>query len=152
VLELNKEASQFIRSNADMIASEILNAQYGIQKKSKTGHNEAQIEYALKGIKYHIGYLAESISYSKPELFYQYLKWAKTLFASIEVPDRDLAVTLSVTANTLDRVMPENIKNIPEIYLKGGLEFLNDTSIELPYLIDEEKTSVAHAGNTWVIS
>lgn len=86
----------------------------------------------LQDAAYHLAYLSEAIAASAPDLFADYVGWAKVMLEGRGIPGEDLAVNLEVLRDVLRRELPAEAAEVAGRYVEAGLERLPELPAELP--------------------
>lgn len=86
----------------------------------------------LQDAAYHLAYLSEALASSSPDLFADYVAWAKVMLEGRGIPAGDLAGNLEVLRDVLRRELPEELSGLASAYVEAGLERLPRLPAELP--------------------
>lgn len=92
-------------------------------------------EKSLQDAGYHLSYLAEAVSMARPQLFVDYIGWAKIMLARRGVLASDLAFHLECMRDVLTGVLPEDVYSVAAEPLTLAIE-------QLPALPDEIATFI----------
>lgn len=84
----------------------------------------------LQDAGYHLAYLSEALASSSPDLFADYVAWAKVMLEGRGISAEDLAGNLEVLRDVLRRELPEEPDALA--YVEAGLERLPRLPAELP--------------------
>lgn len=86
----------------------------------------------LQDAAYHLTYLSEALAASAPDLFADYVAWAKVMLEGRGIPAEDLAGNLEVLRDVLRRELPEELSGVAAGYVEAGLARLPQLPAELP--------------------
>lgn len=117
-----ESTSQKIKELKNSLPEILLQKQYEIQPELKKKYGERQIQFYLEDTRYHLSYLAESISANEPVLFNEYLAWAKTFFANLPVTDEEIIVNLELLRDTLNDNMPVEMGLMTARFINEGIK------------------------------
>lgn len=113
-----------IRENIDALAAAIA----GASDPGRYGPDGRQ--RCLEDAHFHLRYLASALEAESPEMFLDYVGWAKVLLAKRNVPEEDLLENLRTTA----RVLHEHPGAVA--YLEQAIEQLPSMSDDVPTFLD----------------
>ncbi len=120
-----KEISQWLRSQRQPLAEEIVARQYKLQAERWEPLGEDGRRKSVRDASYHLIYLAEALAAEDVALFNAYLAWVKVLFAGLGFSDDVILTTLACTREVLEERLPDDQKDIVLAYLDTGVEALN---------------------------
>lgn len=86
----------------------------------------------LQDAGYHLSYLAEAMASAAPDLFADYVAWAKVMLEGRGIPAEDLAVNLEVLRDVLRRELSPEAAEEAARYVEAGLKRLPEMPDELP--------------------
>jgi MerR family transcriptional regulator, light-induced transcriptional regulator len=86
----------------------------------------------LQDAGYHLAYLFEAVASSSPDLFADYVAWARIMLEGRGIPCEDLAGNLEVLREVLRRDLPEELARLASGYVDAGLERLPQLPARLP--------------------
>lgn len=134
---LNKEISRTLDSQREAIASAVVKLHCKRQPEIKTRYGEPGDTKCLQDITYHLSYLSDAVATSSPALFAEYIAWAKVLLAGLNIPEKDLMVTLECIRDVLQDLLPDHLRNIPVKYITTTLGQLPQLPTTLPTFFDD---------------
>lgn len=82
----------------------------------------------IEDVTYHLSYLSTAIAMSCPELFADYLAWAKALLAGVGVPMEDVVGSLEALSGVLEEELPPEMGEIIREYVAVGVHELTSAS------------------------
>lgn len=87
----------------------------------------------LQDAAYHLAYLSEALAASSPDLFADYVAWAKVMLEGRGIPAEDLACNLEALRDVLRRELPDE----PAVLacVEAGLERLPRSPCDLPSVL-----------------
>jgi len=134
---LYKTAAQKIRDSRNTLPSLALEKQFELQPKLKEQYKERHKQLYLEDTRFHLSYLAESISANEPILFTEYLSWAKTFFSSLPIEESDLVLNFELIRDTLVKYLTAEEFQISTKFMNAGIEkFKQQLSIPPTYLLE----------------
>ncbi len=86
----------------------------------------------LQDAAYHLTYLSEAMAVSAPDLFADYVAWAKVMLEGRGIPSEDLLVNLEVLRDVLRRELPSEAAEVAGHYVDAGVERLLHFPAEQP--------------------
>jgi len=86
----------------------------------------------LQDAGYHLAYLSEALASSSPDLFADYVAWAKVMLEGRGIPGEDLTGNLEVLRDVLVRELPEELSGLASSYVKAALERLPQLPCDIP--------------------
>ena len=92
----------------------------------------------LQDAVYHLSYLSEAMAASAPDLFADYVAWAKVMLEGRGIPSEDLVVNLEVLRDVLRRELPSEAAEMAVRYVDAGLERVPQIPDELPCSLSED--------------
>jgi len=159
--DLNQKAGEFLKKNIKKISSELFLSYIEHIKESGRELKPEDYQSIQNGIRMHILYLAESISYSENSIYENAIKWARRYLLKINIPIEAIVFIIKSTAQILENLMPKEIREITLEFLKNGMEvmqreiteepshldtnqeFYEESRLYLEYIIRNEKESAA---------
>jgi MerR family transcriptional regulator, light-induced transcriptional regulator len=133
--EFNKIVGQTIEDKRAVLAEAITERHFQLKPELIVRYGERGRAKCLKDADYHLSYLSESIAASRPELFADYIAWAKILLAGFGIDETDLADNLKVVQTSLQEHLPENESAVACEYIDAGLEQVKQSSSGLSSFI-----------------
>lgn len=89
-------------------------------------------ERCLQDAAYHLSYLAEALAAGAPDLFADYVAWAKVMLEGRGIPASDLSFNLETLRDMLRRELPAERADLAAGYVEMGLERLPQLPSEPP--------------------
>lgn len=140
-----KDVADYIRSNADSLAADILKQQFYIQKDLKKRYTEEEEQKCLQDVKYHLKFLIESIGIDSKLLFSNYMEWVKDLLAGHSIPKKDLIVNLECMAEVLkSKISPDQFKSVNE-HIIEGIDQIKSDDTEMKTFLDPQNELFSQA-------
>lgn len=103
------ETGETLDSMRAALADEIVERHHRRHPELDKRYGERGRQKCREDASYHLRYLVQSLTSSKPALFRQYVSWAKVMLAGRGISARDLADNLQATVEVLrDRLSGEN--------------------------------------------
>lgn len=120
IIERRKEAFAETAIARYWQSSPELEARYGERGRRKCSED----------VTYHLAYLANSIGTSCPELFADYLAWAKVVLEGVGIPGEDMAKSLEALSGVLQEELPPEMGGVIQEYVSAGFRELTGASAE----------------------
>ena len=95
-----------LRREKDRLATVTMEQQMLRQPHLQRQYQSREQRLYLQDTAYHLQYLAEAVEHDEPQLFLQYIDWARVLLENLGVPAADLAVNLQCLAAVLEGKLP----------------------------------------------
>lgn len=95
-------------------------------------------ERCLQDAAYHLSYLAEALAAGAPDLFADYVAWAKVMLEGRGIPASDLLFNLETLRDVLRRELPAGQADLAAGYVDEGLARLPELPFEPPSVLPEE--------------
>lgn len=131
----NQEIGQTIDAQRAVLAEAIVARHYAAQPDLAARFGPAGRVKCLQDAKYHLSYLSQSIAVSTPGLFADYVSWARVMLARRNVPAEDLAANLDHIRDTLEHLLPVEMRDTARQYLDEGVQQLQkDIASPPPFL------------------
>ena len=89
-------------------------------------------ERCLQDAAYHLSYLAEALAAGSPDLFADYVAWAKVMLEGRGIPASDLSFNLETLRDVLRRELPAGQAELTAGYVETGLSRLPQLPSEPP--------------------
>ncbi len=128
----NLIASQSIVSQRDLLANRIVARHYSLRPDIAFRYGDAGRVKCVKDARYHLDALAEAIAAGRPQLFVDYVAWAKVMLSARGIPVQDLAEILELCLQTIKEVFPRFQAAISEQYIADSLSQLPTLPTEIP--------------------
>ncbi len=120
----NLIACQSIVAQRDLLAERIVARHYSLRQDLDSRYGGAGRAKCIKDAKYHLDGLAEAIGAGRPQLFADYVAWAKVVLCARGIPVEDLAESLEVSRQTIEEVLPHSQAAVAEQYILDSLSRL----------------------------
>lgn len=114
-----------------------LTGKYGTAGRSK----------CLQDAEYHLSYLAEAIAAGSPNLFADYIEWAKVMLGARHVPASDLAQSLIIMGEAIREELSPELEVLADEFIDAGLAKLPAVPTELATLFQKNAPHVELARN-----
>lgn len=135
--EINRTISQTIDAKISLLAEAVTELHYRQKPELAERYGAKGRVKCLEDARYHLSYLSESINALKPELFADYVAWAKILLAGYGIPESDLADNLKVIKTSLQNHLAPNESAVACEYVDAGLEQVKQSPADLPSFISK---------------
>ena len=131
----NQEIGQTIDAQRAVLAEAIVARHYAAQPDLAARFGPAGRAKCLQDTNYHLSYLSQSIAVSTPGLFADYVSWARVMLARRNVPAEDLAANLDHIRDTLEHLLPVEMRDTARQYLDEGVQQIQkDIASPPPFL------------------
>ena len=130
--QLYEAVSREIDAQRTRLAEEIVARHYSEQPDLATRYGPTGREKCLQDVNGHLAYLAQSIAVSTPNLFSDYIAWAKEMLSSRTVPGEHLAANLVHLRDVLQRFLLPSMQAIALQYVDAGLEECRRNTLSSP--------------------
>lgn len=137
MIKIEEEISVFIIKNKQQIAEKIVLRQYELYPELLKKYGASGKDKCLRDITFHLSYLAESISDSTPEIFLDYIIWAKFMLDARNIPLEDLINTLILFKAVFKNIFTQDMYIYLEKYIELALIKLKLEKIEPICFIDD---------------
>ena len=129
-------ARQWLDEHADRLAEAITDEQFRRRPEWATRFGAAGRSRCTADARYHLSYLGNAVEQHAPELFVDYVAWARVLLANLKIGSSDLADNLACVAAVLEAEAPEAMR-VPL------LSVLERARAALPTMADALPTLIA---------
>ncbi len=136
--ELNLQVCNQIESGRATLADRITDRQYALRPELARRYGEAGREKCRQDAAYHLAYLSQAIRSARPQLFADYVAWAKVMLAGRGIPAGDLALNLECLRDAIEQDLTAEATAVAAGYIKAALDQLHSSPSELPSFIDQE--------------
>ncbi len=93
----------------DDLAQGVVDRHYRLRPELRARYGERGRAKCLQDTVYHLSHLSQALGAARPDLFHEYVGWAKVMLAGRGVPAQDLADSLRIMGETLRaRLAPED--------------------------------------------
>lgn len=150
--ESNKTVGQSIdRRRGDLVES-ITRRHYAQKPELLERYGTGGRAKCLRDADYHLSYLSEAVEAESPELFIDYVAWAKVLLAGSGVPERDLIDDLRVMRDVLENELPPEESAIACRYIETSLREIEHLPPEMPTALDASAEPLAGLADEYLQS
>ncbi|MBF0550995.1 MAG: B12-binding domain-containing protein [Deltaproteobacteria bacterium] len=136
--QLHQEISEAVRSNRRAISERVIERQYAVNPAYWESFGQVGREKRLPDVEYHLAYLIESIAAADPNLFGDYLAWAKVLFKGLNLPDKALEGNIGHLRDVLRELLDPKMRPILVELIETALRQLIISPDALPSFIHED--------------
>lgn len=126
----------FLRRNRQALAEKIASLQRQRRPEVWPSFGDAGPQKSVPDIERHLIYLVEALEADDPLLFGEYLAWVRVLFASLNVPDNVLPVTLACMREVLSAALPAAEKTAALKVLNAADDKLRETPHTPPSFLE----------------
>jgi methanogenic corrinoid protein MtbC1 len=133
---LNQTLGQAIESQKDDLAKLIVDEQWKRNPRFQVRYGEVGHAKCVQDVRYNLAYLSEAIASDSPPLFAAYIDWVKVLFNGLKIPTGELAESLDITDEILQRRFPEAVA-IFRLFIDLGLTHLASAPEVVASFFDE---------------
>jgi methanogenic corrinoid protein MtbC1 len=138
----NQKTAFVIYSKRDLIAEEIVSRQYKSDSKTWAAYGNIGRQKSVRDAGYHLDYLIEAINASDNNLFLNYIKWVKVLFANLNFSDQVITTTLHYTREVFQEELSLEHFQVAAKYLDEGVrQLLEPTEIPISFIQSGQQTS-----------
>jgi methanogenic corrinoid protein MtbC1 len=117
-------AVDLLEASAEEIAGGVVDAEFRSRPELEARFGEAGRRKCEKDAQYHIAYLAEAISAGAPELFVEYVAWARALLAGRGIDADDLVTNLRFLRDGVQQALPPDEAAAVASYIDHGISSL----------------------------
>jgi methanogenic corrinoid protein MtbC1 len=130
-------AGTYLKNNIEQLDEDILT--FYIDFRKKTNHPLKKKDLALyrAGIRFNLLFLAESVSYSRQNIYNNAIEWSKSYLSSTHIPIEDIITIMDLTKTVFKKKIPAEIRDIALTHLKEGLMVMKTAVKEVPSLLDK---------------
>jgi MerR family transcriptional regulator, light-induced transcriptional regulator len=140
-----KDLSDYIRSNLDSLAIDILKQYFFKQKDLKKRCTKEEKQKCLQDIKNHLKFLSESIGIDSKLLFSNYMKWLNDSLAGRNISNKGLIVNLECIGEVFkSKISPDQFKSL-NAHIIEGIEQLKSDDIQTKTFLDPQNELFAQA-------
>lgn len=104
-----KLAAHHIRTHIEDKATAAVDRQFAVRPDLLARYGEIGRIRCLEDARFHLQYLATALEAEKPEIFLDYVAWAKIVLARRNIPAEDLAANLDIIASIVEE-FPEAVR------------------------------------------
>ena len=129
---IGAELSRELDFRRQDLAEAITNLHYERRPELEARYGPIGRTRCLEDAAYHLSYLSQAVAASAPDLFADYVAWAKIMLGGRGIPADDLAVNLEVLRDVLRSELPEEQSRLVSGFVDAGLARLPQLPAELP--------------------
>jgi len=135
--EVGRLISEAIEGRRDMLAKAIVDRQWKIRPDLECRYGAVGYARCLEDAHFHLRYLSEAIDASEPQLFSDYIAWAKVMLASRNVVSGDLGNHLQILRDVLADYLPTGMGDVARDYVNAALHQLPKYPLDLPPFLED---------------
>lgn len=124
-----------LRERRAAIAADLVHRQFAADPALEHRYGPAGRAKCLEDAHYHLSYLADAMNTGSPDIFSNYVAWAKVMLAKRGVPSEDLARHLVFAQGAVRAGLDEPSAAIAVEYLSLAIDSLQSPPSELPTCI-----------------
>ncbi len=143
--DATRESADALLSSRDMIADAVVDREFEHRPELRDRFGSSAEDRSREDAGYHLAYLAEAVRYGNPDLFLDYLSWAKVVLARRGVTGNDLAFHLGIARDVIREVLAAEKGGPTLSILDRGLARLPEIPEEVPSLIEPDHPHAALA-------
>jgi methanogenic corrinoid protein MtbC1 len=137
--DFNRSLGTVIAERQADLAEAITNRHYQLKPELHEKYGERGRAKCLQDAQYHLSYLAEAITASRPSLFADYVSWARVMLAGRGISETDLADNLAVIRESLEKYLPQSEGAVVHEYIDAGLKTVIAGPARLTSFIGDDK-------------
>ena len=126
--EVSQTICRILDSERALLAEAVTTRQYEAQPELAARYGEKGRVKCLQDANYHLSYLADSVSASSPNLFADYIAWAKVMLSARGVPATDLSRNILIMHEVVREKLPSKLAPVIDEYFEAGLNKLPSVS------------------------
>jgi len=131
------QSGQAVRGSRASIAEAMVARHWVLRPDFAERYGERGRARCLQDSYYHLDYLAESLELAQPELFWNYLCWARVMLAGRQIPVEDLVVNMECLREAIQLTLPSELAGPADDYIASGLEKVRaDTGTPADFLTE----------------
>jgi MerR family transcriptional regulator, light-induced transcriptional regulator len=124
---LNLHASRTIDAQSADLAERMTQKQYEARPELATRYGPAGRARCYRDAMHHLASLSAAVKLSAPELFVDYIAWAKVMLEARNIPASDLALNLACMREALLEGLPNDASGLAAQYVEASMEQLRRT-------------------------
>jgi methanogenic corrinoid protein MtbC1 len=144
---LNQIVGDKIEFHKNAISKETLETHFEMSPVFKMKYTQREKALYIQDSDYKLSYLSEAIRLSQPELFTEYMRWAKVFYTSLKIVDKEFFVYLDILKSKLKILFNEDEFILLSEYFEDGLSAFNESlhsdfsylDIDNPHLSNAEE-------------
>lgn len=126
-----------LRNNQNAITAKAVEMQYAYDPGFWKQYGEEGKKLCIRDTGYHVSFLAEAIELEDPDIFTDYVEWAKHLFLSLGCPNEDLINNLKYLQEVIKEFMSADLHHMVVEYLDLGIRKMHEPIKVMESFIDE---------------
>ena len=119
------EAGVYLKNNIEQLTEVILLSYIEVREKSNHPLSKKDIRLYKTGIRFNLSFLAESISYSRQDIYDNAIEWSKSFLASTHIPVEDITAIMETTKEVFQDKLPESIKKTALSNIEDGFAVMD---------------------------
>ncbi|MGV3772353.1 MAG: cobalamin B12-binding domain-containing protein [Verrucomicrobiales bacterium] len=135
---MQEQIAEFIRSKKGEMAAWITDEYFRSRPELESRWGQMGRRRCIEDTEYHFSYLVEAVRFGYPELFLDYVAWAKILLASLNIPSRDLEQNLHLMKTALQSMAPAEVATAAHHIIDHALKVLPQMPTEPPSFLDPQ--------------
>lgn len=124
MMQSAREIGQILDADRHSLAEAIVDRQYELHPQLQARYGTAGKAKCVQDTEYHLSYLATALTYSSPNLFADYIRWAKGVMVAYGVDLADVEVNLACMRDMLHSRLGEEEKSQIDAYVDLANEAL----------------------------
>jgi methanogenic corrinoid protein MtbC1 len=117
----NAEIGQRLDSSRAALADAVVSRHYEIHPDLEKRYGSHGRKKCREDAAYHLTYLSEALTNSRPALFREYIAWARIMLEGRNIPVGDLANNLSVIAQVIKEHLPREEAATASAYVEAAI-------------------------------
>lgn len=142
----NLIAYQSIVEQRDLLADRIVARHYALRPDLASRYGDAGRTKCVKDARYHLDGLAEAIAAGRPQLFVDYVGWAKVILSARGISVQDLSESLELCRQTIKEVLPRSQAAVAKQYILDSLSRLPTLPTSTPSYLCADRPLADLAG------
>jgi len=134
--KMSQSFQQTIEGRQHELATAIVDRQWELDPELDAKYGPAGHAKCVQDVTYNLSYLSEAITTASPALFENYIGWVKVLFAGLNIPTAELAASLEITQEVLQKNLSPELAGLVPDYIEAGLNALQDSPENVQSFID----------------
>lgn len=123
----HKQAGDAIEAGRAELAEAIVERQYQAQPDLAARYGERGRAKCLQDSMHHLSSISSALALATPDIFVDYVVWAKGLLEARNIPAEDLAINLTCIRDVLHDSLPGDLGTLAVEYVEAGLGQLPQT-------------------------
>lgn len=123
-MHVDPALNQFIDEQRGRLVETIVDRMFALYPHMQKRYGKLGRVKCIEDTNYHLMFLSEALAASSPELFSDYVSWAKILLAGLNIPTEDFASNLQIISSVLLENAPGEMHSTLTHYIDSGLSQL----------------------------